>query len=142
MLSRGSVSLLGAALLAAYSVVTIPWASLGRRPRTPFDASAAGPAVASGYVLLRNVAASIPAGASVAVVTEPRDPIRDGYIQRFGIALLPQARLRPAGPGPDPESSDADFVVVVGARPARPPGDLVFDSPEGSLWRRHQEKTP
>jgi hypothetical protein len=138
LLSRGSVSLLGAALLAAYSAVTVPWASLGRQPRTPFDASAAGPAVASGYVLLRNAAARIPAGASVAVVTEPRDPIRDGYLQRFGIALLPQARLRPAGW----ESSDADFVVVVGARPAQPPGELVFDSPEGSLWRRHPERTP
>jgi hypothetical protein len=132
LLSRGSVSLLGAALLAAYSVVAIPWASLGRRPRTPFDASAAGPAVASGYLLLRDAAPRIPAGASVAVVTEPRDPIRDAYLQRFAVALLPQARLQPAGSGP----SDADFVVVIGARPATAPGELVFDSPEGSVWRR------
>lgn len=134
MLSRGSVSLLGAALLAAYSVVAIPWASLGRRPRTPFDASAAGPAVASGYALLRDAAAHIPAGASVAVVTEPRDPIRDGYLQRFAVALLPQARLRPAGSEP----SDADFVVVVGARPATAPGEIVLDSAEGSVWRRRK----
>ncbi len=140
MLSRGSVPLLGAAVLAAYSVVAVPWASVGRRPRTPFDASAAGPAVASGYALLRNAAARIPAGASVAVVTEPRDPIRDAYLERFGIALLPQARLRPAGAGL--ESSDADFIVVVGMRPALPPGELVFDSPEGSVWRRPRARTP
>ena len=135
MLTRGSVSLLGAAVLAAYSVVAIPWARLGLRPRTPFDASAAGPAVASGYALLRDAAARIPAGASVAVVTEPPDPIRDGYLQRFAVALLPGARVRPAGS----EASDADFVVVVGARPAPPPGELVFQSPDGSVWRR---KTP
>jgi hypothetical protein len=138
LLSRGSVSLLGAALLAAYSVAAIPWASLARRPRTPFDASAAGPAVASGYVLLRDAAARIPRGASVAVVTEPRDPIRDGYLQRFAVALLPGARVRPAGSDP----SDADFVVVVGGRPATPPGEPVFDSPEGSLWRRATRPTP
>jgi hypothetical protein len=136
LLSRGSVSLLGAAVLAAYSIVALPWASLGRRPRTPFDASASGPAVASGYLLLRTAATRIPAGASVAVVTEPRDPIRDGYLQRFGVALLPQARLRPAG------SADTDFVVVVGARPAKPPGELLFDSPEGSVWRRPRASSP
>jgi len=132
LISRGSVSLLGAALLAAYSVVAIPWASLGRRPRTPFDASAAGPAVASGYLLLRDAAARIPAGASVAVVTEPRDPIRDGYLQRFAVALLPGTRVRPAGSDP----FEADFFVVVGARLATPPGELVFESAEGSVWRR------
>ncbi len=129
MLSRGSVSLLGAAVLAAYSVVAVPWARLGRRPRTPFDASAAGPAVASGYRLLRDVAGRIPAGATVAVVTEPRDAIRDGYLQRFAIALLPDARVVPAG-------SHADFVVVVGPRPGPAPGELVLVTAEGSLWRR------
>jgi hypothetical protein len=135
LLTRGSVSLLGAAVLAAYSVRAIPWARLGLRPRTPFDASAAGSAVASGYALLRDAAACIPAGASVAVVTEPRDPIRDGYLQRFAVALLPGARVRPAGS----EASDADFVVVIGVRPSPPPGELVFESPDGSVWRR---KTP
>ena len=64
------------------------------------------------------------------IVTEPRDPIRDGYFHRFGVALLPHARLVPAGSG------DAEIVIVVGARPERPPGDLLLDTPEGSVWRR------
>jgi hypothetical protein len=129
LLSRGSVSLLGAAVLAAYAVVAIPWASLGRRPRTPFDASAAGPAVASGYRLLRDAAERLPAGASVTVMTQPRDPIREGYLQRFAVALMPAARVVPSG-------ADADFVVVVGARPDPAPGELLLATPEGSLWRR------
>ena len=138
-MKRDQVPLLGAAVLAAYALATVPWASVGQRPRTPFDASAAGPAVGSGYALLRDASARIPAGASVVVVTEPRDPVRDEYLQRFGIALLPQARLVPPG-GKD---FDADFVVVVGARPATPPGELVFDSPQGSLWRgRVVPRTP
>ncbi|HEY2796794.1 MAG TPA: hypothetical protein VGK26_02790 [Thermoanaerobaculia bacterium] len=130
MPSRASVSLLGAALLAAYSVAALPWSSLGRRPRTPFDASASGPAVASGYVLLRNAADRIPAGASVAVATSPRDPIRDEYFQRFAIALLPRAHVLPAG------SEEAEFVIVVGVAPREPPGVLLQNSPEGSLWHR------
>jgi hypothetical protein len=130
LLNRNSVSLLGAAILAAYSVAALPWASLGRRPRTPFDASASGPAVASGYVLLRSAAGLIPHGSSVVIVTAPRDPIRDGYFHRFGIALLPQARILPAG------SADAEFVIVVGPHSGKPPGELLLDTPEGSVWRR------
>jgi hypothetical protein len=127
--NRFGLPLLGAAVLAAYALATVPWKSLGHRPRTPFDASAAGPAVASGYRLLRDAEGRIPAGATVAVATEPRDPVRDGYLQRFAVALLPGARVVPAG-------SAADFVAVVGPRPDPAPGELVLATAEGSLWRR------
>jgi hypothetical protein len=127
---RIRISLIGSALLAALAVASLPWARGWRRPRTPFDASASGSAVASGFFLLRNAASLIPRGASVVVVTSPRDPIRDGYAHRFGVALLPHARVLPAGSG------DAEFLVVVGSRPARAPGELLLDTPEGSVWRR------
>lgn len=118
-------------MLAAFSVASLPWANGWRRPRTPFDSSASANAVASGYVLLRNAAALVPAGAKVVILTEPRDPIRDEYFHRFGIALLPHARVVPA-----PELGDSEFVVVVGIRPVPVPGELLLDTPEGSVWRR------
>jgi hypothetical protein len=127
---RIRVSLFGSALLAAYAVASLPWSRGWRWPRTPFDASASASAVASGYVLLRNAAGLIPQGSSVTIVTAPRDPIRDAYFHRFGVSLLPHARVLPAGSG------DPEFVVVVGSRPAPDPGDLLLDTPEGSVWRR------
>lgn len=128
----------------AFALASLPWsADLLRRPRTPFDNSAAGPAVASGYVLLRNAGASIPEGSTVVVQTEPRDSVRESYFHRFAVALLPGARVLPAafyGQPADPSVfRDAEFVIVVGIKPAVPPGELLLDTPEGSVWRRHRQ---
>jgi len=134
------VPLVGAAVLTAFSVASLPWGVGWRLPRTPFDASASGAAVASGYVLLRNAAAAIPRDATVVVVTEPRDPTREDYFHRFAVALLPGVRAIPAGFfGPPADSEDypgAEFLIVVGGRPSAAPGDLLLDTPEGTVWRR------
>jgi hypothetical protein len=140
-LKSAAVTLAGAAVLAAYSVATLPFSSGWRWPRTPFDASASGTAVASGYALLRNAADRIPEGASVVVLTEPRDPMREGYFHRFAVALIPHARVLPAAfydrPADPSVFHDSQYVVIVGPHPEPAPGDLLLDTPDGSVWRRH-----
>ena len=127
-------------MLAAFAVASLPPPDAWHRPRTPFDATASASAVASGYVLLRNAAATIPAGGTVVVLTQPRDPMREGYFHRFGVALLPHARVLPAAfydrPADPRFFQDAEFVILVGGRPAEPLGELLLDTPEGSVWRR------
>ena len=127
-------------MLAACSVATVPWSSLGRLPRTPFDRSASGIAVASGYALLRTAGSLVPAGATVVVLTGPRDPMREGYFHRFAVALLPRARVLPAAfydrPADPSLYGEAQYVIVVGAGPQPPPGELLYHDSDGSVWRR------
>ncbi|HEY1252888.1 MAG TPA: hypothetical protein VGH97_17035 [Thermoanaerobaculia bacterium] len=134
MSHRASIPLVGSAILAACAVASLPFTRIAsngwRLPRTPFDASASGNDVASGYFLLRRAEALLPRGASVSIRTEPPDPTRNAYLQRFGVALLPDARIVPA------ETAAPEFVVVVGARPDPAPGELLLELPEGSVWRR------
>lgn len=131
--------LLGSAILLAFAAASVPWKAVGRRPRTPFDASAAS-SVGPGYALLRDAAAVIPPGGSVVAFTEPRDPVSETYYHRFAISLLPGRRILPAalyGRFVDPATwTDAEFVAVVGARPAEPPGELVLSTADGTVWRR------
>jgi len=131
-LKRATVPLLGSAILAACAVASLPFANGWRLPRTPFDASASGNAVASGYLLLRRAADLVPKDAAVAIRTEPPDPTRDEYLARFGVALLPDARIVTAS---DPS---AEFLVVVGPRPDPAPGVRLLEIPEGTVWRRRQ----
>lgn len=132
--------LAGSAILVTFAVASLPW-SVGilRKPLTPFDLSAAD-SVAPGYALLRSAAAVIPSGASVVARTEPPDPVRESYFYRFAVALLPGRRVLPTarnGQFIDPGHwRDAAFQVVVGGKPAEPPGDLLLDAPWGSVWRR------
>jgi hypothetical protein len=131
--------LIGAAILVAFSLSSLHWGEgLFRRPRTPFDRSAAH-AVAPGYVLVTAAAPRIPAGAIVVVRTEPRDPVAETYYHRFADALLPGRRAVPAsiyGQFSAPElSRGAEYVLVVGPRPSEAPGELVLELPEGTLWR-------
>ena len=132
--------LAGSALLVAFAVASLPWsAGLLRKPLTPFDLSAAA-AVAPGYALLRAAALVIPQDGSVVTCTEPRDAVRESYFYRFTVALLPGRRVLPTamyGQFIDPgDWRDAAFQIVVGPRPAEPPGEPLLDTPWGSVWRR------
>lgn len=131
--------LIGAAILVAFALTSLPWGKdLFRRPRTLFDRSAAR-AVAPGYALVAAAAPRIPAGAVVVVRTEPRDPVAETYYHRFADALLPGRRAVPAAFYneflPPELTRSAQFVLVVGPRPSETPGELVLEIPEGTMWR-------
>jgi hypothetical protein len=132
--------LLGAAVLAGFSIASLPWKeNLFRRPPTPFERSAAR-SVAPLYAMLTAASSVIPDGASVVARTEPPDAIQETYFHRFAISLLPGRRVLPSafyGGFVYPEVwKDAQYVVVVGSRPVPPPGTLVLETPEGTVWRR------
>ncbi len=131
--------LLGAAILLGFTLVSLPWGEgLFRRPRTLFDRSAAR-AVAPGYALVAAAVPLVPAGATVVVRTEPRDATTETYYHRFADALLPSRRALPAsfyGRFVSPDVfPDVDYVLIVGPRPAERPGQLLLETPEGTLWR-------
>jgi hypothetical protein len=131
--------LLGAAILVGSSIASLPWKeNLFRRPRTPFDRSAAS-SVAPGYALLTAAAPLVPPGATVVVRTEPRDPIQETYYHRFADALLLGRRALPASlyghPAPAELWRAAEYVVVVGGKPAEPPGRLLLETAGGTVWK-------
>jgi hypothetical protein len=133
------VPLIGAALLVAFALTSLPWTDgLFRRPRTPFDRSAAR-AVAPGYALVASAMPLVPSGATVVVRTEPRDAVAETYYHRFADALLPGRRALPAAFynqfSPPEISRDAQYVLIVGVRPSEPPGRLLLETPEGTVWR-------
>ena len=145
MTRRESVRLLapvlGALVLVAFSAASLPWkAGVLTRPRTPFDRSAASN-VAPQFALLRDAEAVIPKGAAVLVRSEPADPTSDTYFHRFAIALLPGRDVVAAayyGVPTAPAVRDrASYVVVVGRRPASPPGRLLLETPDGTVWKRN-----
>jgi hypothetical protein len=55
------------------------------------------------------------------------------------VALLPGRRALPAAYDDRPALPEvwrgAEFVVVVGGRPAAAPGELLLETPEGTVWR-------
>jgi hypothetical protein len=135
-----AAALLGAAILVGYSLTRIPWGSeLFRRPRTPFDRSAAD-SVVPGYALLTAAATVIPETATVVARTEPPNPVQETYFHRFAISLLPRRRVLPSayyGTFLSPDIwKDAQYMVVVGPRPQTHPGTLVLETPDGTVWRR------
>lgn len=131
--------LLSAAILVGFSIAWLPpKAALLKPPVTPFDRIPV-PVLSQSYRLLWRVSSILPAGASVAVRSEPRNPGFESSLFQDGVALLNGRKVLPAAlwgePLPDIEKQ-ADFVVVVGPKPASPPGTLLFECPDGSLWRR------
>ncbi len=131
--------LLGAAVLVGFSVASLPRnENLVRRPRTPFDRSAAS-SVAPGYALVIAAAPFVPPGATVVVRTEPQDPVAETYYHRFADALLPGRRALPASfygrPAPPEVWRGAEYVIFVGPRPPEPPGPLLLETPEGTVWK-------
>jgi hypothetical protein len=136
--------LIGAAILAGATLATLPWKDgLFRRPRTLFARSAAR-AVAPGYALVAAASGVVPAGATVVVRTDPRDPIAETYYHRFADALLPGRRALPASidlhHAPASVSAGAEYLLIVGARPSEPPGQLLLEIPEGTVWRAEPPK--
>jgi len=132
--------LLGAAVLAGFSIASLPWKEdLFRRPPTPFERSAAR-SVAPGYALLDAASRVIPDAASVVARTEPPNPIQETYFHRFAISLLPGRHVLPAayyGGFVDADVwKNAQYMIVVGPRPGTPPGTLVLETADGTVWRR------
>ena len=96
--------------------------------------------VAPGYALLAAAARVIPDGASVVVKTEPPNAVQETWYHRIAVALLPGRRPRPAASYGQPLSpdlwEDAEYLVLVGKRPSRPPGEPILETPDGTVWRR------
>ena len=134
--------LAGSAVLAAFSIAALPFSrGLFRAPRTPYDASEASFTVPA-WILLQRAESVVPAGASVVVRLEPPDPTNDSYLHRFGVALLPGRKIVPAAlwgvPSTDSLLREAEYEVVVGKAPSPPPGRLVLEIPEGTVWKGEQ----
>jgi hypothetical protein len=128
----------GATVLTILSVSQLPpLPDLFRAPSTPFDRSAPD-AAAPDYRLLRQAASVIPPGASVAPLSEPRNPARETVLHREAIALLPGRKVVPAAiwNAPTGDEGRAEFLIVLGARPATAPGDLLLETRDGTIWQR------
>lgn len=115
-----------------------PLAAVAHPPATPYDRSPAGHVVPA-FILLDSAAAVIPRGASVTVTSEPPDPARDTESHHMGVALLPGRQVVPAAlwgaPRPD-LAGQADYIVILGRRPAVSYGRLLYESPPGTVWQR------
>jgi hypothetical protein len=136
------LSLAGSAVLAGFSIAALPFSrGLLRVPRTPYDASEASFTVPA-WILLQRARTVVPDGASVVVRLEPPDPVNDSYLHRFGVALLPGRKIVPAAlwgvPTPEPRLREAEYEVVVGNVPSPPPGHLVLQIPEGTVWKQER----
>ncbi|MFY9552280.1 MAG: hypothetical protein WAU32_14115 [Thermoanaerobaculia bacterium] len=138
--AQTAVALLGAALIVGWGVARLPKrASYLRLSNTPIDNSG-NKESAPAFRLLTEAAEVVPPGASVFVGHTVPDPIRDTYLHRFAVALLPERRVLPAAvwgvavsPSPEPY---ADYVLLLGARPAVPRGKELLATPDGTVWRR------
>jgi hypothetical protein len=134
--------LVGSVVLTAFSIAALPFSrGLFRLPRTPYDAGDAA-SVVPGFVLLQRADGVVPLGASVIVRSEPSDATNDSYLHRFGVALLPSRKILPVAlwgvPTPPNVIRDAEYEIVVGRMPQVPPGRLLVEIPEGTVWRRER----
>ncbi len=128
----------GAAALTALAIARLPpLPDLVHAPSTPFDRSAM-PASAVSYRLFQAAAAVVPAGASVAVLSQPRDAVRETALHREAVALLPGRKVVPAALWgvPTGRESEADFLIVAGGTPSPSPGTFLLEMPRGTVWRR------
>lgn len=128
------LSLAGSAVLAGLSIAALPFSrGLFRAPRTPYGESAV-------WILLRSAEPLVPAGSSVLIRAEPSNPGDDSYFHRFGVGLLPGRKVVPAAlwgvPTPADVQREAAYEVVVGKKPQTPPGRLLLETPEGTVWQR------
>lgn len=139
---RSLLPLAGATILTAFSIAALPFSrGLFHAPRTPFGDVPRDFTVPA-WILLARADSLIPRGAPVLVRLEPADPVNDSYLHRFGVGLLPGRRIVPAAlwgvPTPADLQREAEFEVVVGTKPQAPPGRLLLESPEGTVWRRER----
>jgi hypothetical protein len=136
------LSLAGSAILAGFSVASLPSSrGLFHLPRTPYDASAPDSSTGA-YILLQRAEALIPRDASVVARAEPPDATTDTYLHRFAVALLPGRKIVPAAlwsvPTDPAVLREADYEIVVGKPPLSPAGRLLLSTPEGSVWKRER----
>lgn len=132
---RAVVPLAGAGLLVAVAALRLPPPGALLRPSaTPFDRSkdpGAGPTL----VLLTAVAPLVPPGASVAVRASSGSAEETAYCTLLAASLLPGRDVQ-AAEAPV-EAGKPEYVIVVGANAARQDfGRLLFESPQGAVWRR------
>ena len=128
----------GAAALTVLAITRLPpLPDLLRAPSTPLDRSASA-ATAPAWRLLRRASSVIPPGASVAPLSEPRNAVRETFLHREAVALLPGRKVIPAALWYVPTHTEyqAEFLLVIGPKPASPPGDLLLETPDGTVWRR------
>jgi hypothetical protein len=137
---RLAAPVLGAAVLVAVTLAGLPWNDRPfDAPRTPFDRGAAK-GIALAFALLRAAEGVIPRGGVLVMRSEPRDLAQDTYLYRFALALLPGREVVPAanyGVQTPPEVwGRAQYVVVLGKKPADPPGRLLLTTTDGTIWKR------
>jgi hypothetical protein len=137
---RVLLPLAGSAVLAAFSVAALPFSrGLLRAPQTPYDASDAAYIAVPQWIVLQKAASLIPPGASVVVRSEPPDPTTDSFFHRFAVALLPNRRIVPAARWGLPSEpiliQEAEYEIVIGRPPSAPPGRLLLETREGTVWR-------
>jgi hypothetical protein len=133
------LALISAGVLVALALARLPRpADWLPAPQTPFDRSEAWFARES-YLLLLEAATVVPPGAPVTIRREPADPAADTSLFQHAVALLPGRRVLPAAilnmPTPELELQ-AEYLVLVGPRPGTPPGRLLSETAEGTIWRR------
>lgn len=92
------------------------------------------------YELATAAAAIIPDGASFAVRREPPNADSQMLDQRVVVALLPGRRFRPDAVPGLPAAADwpaeVSYLLVVGTAPKDVRGQLVLETPRGTVWRR------
>jgi hypothetical protein len=131
-------ALAGAAVLLVAIVARLPSPlALAHPPQTPYDRCKRH--LVPAFTLLTEASRVLPAGAAVTVVSEPPNAALDSDTHRMGVALLPGRLVIPAalfGVARPDLAQQADYVVVVGGTPSKPPGERLLTRPDGTVWRR------
>ncbi len=138
---ESAVLLLGAAVLVAWSYARLPAPRGIFRLATPFDRTESRTTAGPAFRFLSLAAMSVPAGATAVMLTEPRDAGRESSLHGAAVALLPGRRVLPGAEWGlfEPEyEAQADYILVLGPAPLRPPGTLLFRGAGGSVWKRRR----
>ncbi|MEP6802306.1 MAG: hypothetical protein ABJC07_10235 [Acidobacteriota bacterium] len=136
---ESAVLLLGGAVLTVWSFARLPAPREIFRLDTPFDRTDSRTTAGPAFHFLSRAAVSVPAGSTAVIVTEPRDAGRESSLHGAAVALLPGRRVLPAAEWGlfEPEyEAQADYILVLGPAPLRPPGTLLFRGAGGSVWKR------
>lgn len=131
-------ALAGATILLAAALLRLPSPlALLHPPQTPYDRSKRH--LVPSFILLTAARDVVPRGARVTVTSEPPDPALDTDTHHMAVALLPGRIVLPAarwGTARPDLIPSADYVIVVGAKPAALRGELLLTRGEGTVWRR------
>jgi hypothetical protein len=132
-MKRAALPLAGSAILVAVAVLRLPPPRLLlRQVATPFDRSK-DPGAGAHLILLTQVSALIPKGASVAVRAASGDPTQSVYSTLQAMSLLPGREILP--PESDIREARPDFLLLAGQADDDVPGRLLLRTPQGALWK-------